>query len=73
MIACIGDDVDRHRRGLRAAEQNYLDGGMAGGAGQLTGGDPQVFLLSTFLFPHCHGVSLVSLCDPLSSTFTTGC
>ena len=57
---------------VEKAIQSFVEG-MAGGAGQLTGGDPQVFLLSTFLFPHCHGVSLVSLCDPLSSTFTTGC
>ena len=57
---------------VEKAIQSFVEA-MAGGAGQLTGGDPQVFLLSTFLFPHCHGVSLVSLCDPLSSTFTTGC
>ena len=44
-----------------------------GGARQLTGGNPQVFLLSSFLFPHCHGVNLMSLGDPLSSTFTTDC
>ena len=39
----------------------------------ITGGNPQVFLLSSFLLPHCHGASLMSLGDPLFSTFTTGC
>ena len=49
---------------VEKAIQSFVEG-MAVGAAHC--GDPQVFLLSTFLFPHCHGVSLVSLCDPLSS------
>ena len=57
---------------VQKAIQSFVKG-VAGSAGQLTGGDPQAFLLSPFPFSHCHGVRLVSLCDPLPSTFTTGC